>query len=165
MSIVLIRIDDRLIHGQVIEGWLKTVHADTILVVSDEVVNDEIQKQLMGLAVPENIKLTIADVKNSVEIINAGHETEERIFVLVPDIETVSKMIELKVEMESLNLGGLHWSQGKTQYMKAVSLDEKEIKQIKEIKKRGIEIESRALPMDDRMDILKFIEEKSEIKK
>ncbi|MDO8735330.1 MAG: PTS sugar transporter subunit IIB, partial [Elusimicrobiota bacterium] len=65
MSIVLIRIDDRLIHGQIIEGWLKTVHADRILVVSDEAVHDEIQSQLMGLAVPENIKLTIADVKKS----------------------------------------------------------------------------------------------------
>ncbi|MFA5779839.1 MAG: PTS sugar transporter subunit IIB [Elusimicrobiota bacterium] len=162
MSIVLIRIDDRLIHGQIIEGWLKTVHADRILIVSEEAVHDEIQSQLMGLAVPENIKLTIADVKKSVEIINAGHDTEERILVLVPDIETASKMIELKVDIESLNLGGLHWSQGKTQYLKAVSLDEKDIEQLKEIKKRGIEIESRALPMDDRLDILKFIEEKPE---
>ncbi len=161
MSIVLIRIDDRLIHGQIIEGWLKTVHADRILVVSDEVVDDKIQKQLMGLAVPENVKLTIADVKDSVEIINAGHDTQERILVLVPDIETVLKMIKLKADIESLNLGGLHWSQGKTQYLKAVSLDEKDIEQLKEIKKRGIEIESRALPMDDRIDILKFVEEKS----
>lgn len=165
MSIVLIRIDDRLIHGQIIEGWLKTVHADRILVVSSDVVNDEVQKQLMGLAVPENIKLTIAGVKDSVEIINTGHDTRERILVLVPDIETVLKMIELKVDIESLNLGGLHWSQGKTQYLKAVSLDEKDIEHLKEIKKRGIEIESRALPLDDRLDILKFIEEKSEIKK
>ncbi len=158
MSIVLIRIDDRLIHGQVIEGWLKVVHADTILVVSDEVIHDEIQSQLMGLAVPENVKLTIADVKDSVEIINAGHDTQERILVLVPDIETVLKMIKLKADIESLNLGGLHWSQGKTQYLKAVSLDEKDVGQLEEIKKRGIEIESRALPMDDRIDILKFIE-------
>ena len=165
MSIVLIRIDDRLIHGQIIEGWLKTVHADRILVVSDEVVDDKIQSQLMGLAVPEYIKLTIADVKNSVEIINAGHDTKERILVLLPDIQTASRMIELKADIESLNLGGLHWSQGKTQYLKAVSLDEKDIEQLKEIKKRGIEIESRALPMDDRLDILKFIEEQSEIKK
>jgi PTS system mannose-specific IIB component len=165
MSIVLIRIDDRLIHGQVIEGWLKTVHADRILVVSDEVVDDKIQKQLMGLAVPENIKLTIAGVKNSVEIINAGHDTQERILVLLPDIETALKMIELKADIESLNLGGLHWSEGKTQYLKAVSLDEKDIEQLKEIKKRGIEIESRALPMDDRIDILKFVEDKSGIKK
>ncbi|PKM92971.1 MAG: hypothetical protein CVU80_00610 [Elusimicrobia bacterium HGW-Elusimicrobia-4] len=164
MSIVLIRIDDRLIHGQVIEGWLKVIHADTILVVSDEVVDDEIQSHLMGLAVPENIKLTIADVKDSVKIINTGHDIQERILVLVPDIETASKMIELKADIESLNLGGLHWSQGKTQYLKAVSLDEKDIEQLKEIKKRGIEIESRALPMDDRIDILKFVEEKSEKK-
>ena len=104
-------------------------------------MDDEIQKQLMGLAVPENVKLTIADVKDSVKIINAGYDTEERILVLVPDIETVLKMIKLKADIESLNLGGLHWSQGKTQYLKAVSLDEKDIEQLKEIKKRGIEIE------------------------
>mgnify|MGYP001619382978 CR=1 FL=1 len=131
MSIVLIRIDDRLIHGQVIEGWLKTVHADRILVVSDEVIHDKIQSQLMGLAVPENVKLTIADVKDSVKIINDGHDTKERILVLLPDIETASKMIELKADIESLNIGGLHRSEGKTQYLKAVSLDEKDIEQLK----------------------------------
>ncbi|MEW6556345.1 MAG: PTS sugar transporter subunit IIB [Elusimicrobiota bacterium] len=161
MSIVLIRIDDRLIHGQVIEGWLKTIRVDRILVASDEVAKDELQKQLMAIAIPEDVKLTITGIDDSVKIINDGHSTKERILVLVPDIQSVLRMAEQNVDIESVNLGGLHWSEGKKQYLKSVSLDEQDIGHLEEIKKKGIEIEARALPMDDRIDILKLIEEQS----
>ncbi|MBQ4178803.1 MAG: PTS sugar transporter subunit IIB, partial [Elusimicrobia bacterium] len=51
MAIKIVRIDDRLIHGQIVQGWLKTVEVDKILIISDEVANDEMQQILLSMAV------------------------------------------------------------------------------------------------------------------
>ena len=65
MPVVLCRIDDRLIHGQVVEGWLRIINAEHIVIVSDEVAKDEMQQALLSLAVPRNIKVSSFAVEES----------------------------------------------------------------------------------------------------
>ena len=77
MTIKVVRIDDRLIHGQIVQGWLKLIQIDKILVVSDEVAKDEMQKVLLSMAVPSNIKLFIKNIKDaSCDISNNVYEKD-----------------------------------------------------------------------------------------
>ena len=67
MPVVLVRIDDRLVHGQVVEGWLKAIRATHIVVASDPVAADETQKALYLLAVPQGIQLSCLSIREAAE--------------------------------------------------------------------------------------------------
>ena len=81
MTIKIVRIDDRLIHGQIVQGWLKTVDVDKILIISDEVAGDEMQQILLSMAVPSSVKLVIKNIKDATyEISNEVYEIDGSFF-------------------------------------------------------------------------------------
>ncbi|MFA7074620.1 MAG: PTS sugar transporter subunit IIB [Endomicrobiaceae bacterium] len=157
MSIEIVRIDDRLIHGQIVQGWLKTVHITAILVVSDEVSNDQMQQILLAMAVPSTVKLIIKDIKDaSCEIANDVYE-EEKLMILFSNPQDVVKMIDNGVKFKSVNVGGMHFAHGKKQLLSNLSVNENDVKSFLYLISEGIELESRALPQDDRYNITEDI--------
>lgn len=157
MSIEIVRIDDRLIHGQIVQGWLKTIHITAILVVSDEVANDQMQQILLAMAVPSTVKLSIKNIKDaSCEIANDVYE-EEKLMILFSNPQDVVKMIDNGVKFKSINVGGMHFSHGKKQLLSNLSVDENDVKSFLSLISEGIELESRALPQDDRYNITEDI--------
>jgi len=157
VSIEIVRIDDRLIHGQIVQGWLKTVHITAILVVSDEVSNDQMQQILLAMAVPSTVKLIIKDIKDaSCEIANDVYE-EEKLMILFSNPQDVVKMIDNGVKFKSVNVGGMHFAHGKKQLLSNLSVNENDVKSFLYLISEGIELESRALPQDDRYNITEDI--------
>ena len=71
MPIVLVRIDDRLVHGQIVQGWLKNIDVNKIVVVSDSAATDDMQKMLMAMAVPIGIELEVNTVKDTIAAVSA----------------------------------------------------------------------------------------------
>jgi mannose/fructose/N-acetylgalactosamine-specific phosphotransferase system component IIB len=78
MSIVLVRIDDRLIHGQIVQGWLKAVDVDVVLIASDTVSQDETQQILMAMAIPSNVKLVIENLEDATSKVVSGQYAEKK---------------------------------------------------------------------------------------
>ena len=116
MTIKIVRIDDRLIHGQIVQGWLKTIDVDKILIVSDEVANDEMQQVLLSMAVPSSVKLVIKNIKDaSYEIANEVYENDN-LMILFSNPQDIVKMIDNGIKFQSINIGGMHYSHGKKQY-------------------------------------------------
>ena len=158
MPIVLTRIDDRLIHGQVVEGWLKKIRVTHMMVVSDEAARDEMQKTLLGMAAPSNVKVSTFSVEEAASKIQSNIFNKDFLLLLFSNPKDGLRFINYGGKIDSINVGGMHYSYGKKQLLRNFSVDDADISALEEIHKLGIELEGRILPDDARinvMDVLK----------
>ncbi|MDR1696438.1 MAG: PTS sugar transporter subunit IIB [Endomicrobium sp.] len=162
MPIVLARIDDRLIHGQIVQGWLKNIDVDKILVASDWVACDPVQKMLMAMAVPANIEFEVRNVRDAAESVSSGIPGGQKIMILASNPKDFLSMIENGAPIKSVNVGGMHFVSGKRQILYNMSVDDEDIKNLYRIYEKGIEIEGRVLPADERTNIIPVIEKEYE---
>ena len=163
MTIKIVRIDDRLIHGQIVQGWLKTIDVDKILIVSDEVANDEMQQVLLSMAVPSSVKLVIKSIKDaSYEIANEVYE-KDNLMILFSNPQDIVKMIDNGIKFQSINIGGMHYAHGKKQFLSNLSVDRNDVEAFLKLINCGIELETRALPQDDRYNAVTDIQKEAEI--
>jgi mannose/fructose/sorbose-specific phosphotransferase system IIB component len=158
MPVVLVRIDDRLVHGQVVEGWLKAIRATHIVVVSDQVAADETQKALYLLAVPQGIKLSCLSLQQAAEAWTGPAWKKERVLVLMSSPQDVLALVEKGATMESVNVGGLHYREGRIQILKAVSVDERDVAALKALSRRGVFLEARPLPLDEPIELKAYLD-------
>ena len=158
MPIILVRIDDRLVHGQIVQGWLKSIDVNKIVVASDAVADDNMQQILMSMAVPSNVELEIKNVKDTTEAINCGKYDSAKVMVLVASPKDVLYMIENGADIKTVNVGGMHFIHGKRQILCNLSVDDNDVKDLYAIYTKGIEIEGRVLPSDERTNIIPLIE-------
>jgi mannose/fructose/sorbose-specific phosphotransferase system IIB component len=159
MSVVLVRIDDRLVHGQVVEGWLKSIRASMIIVASDQVAADETQTALYFLAVPQGTQLRCLTLKDAAAAWTSAAWTRERVLVLVSSPQDVVGLVENGAVMDSVNVGGLHYREGRVQVLKAVSVDEQDLAALRQLSERGIVLEARPLPLDEPIDVKPYLDE------
>lgn len=163
MTIKIVRIDDRLIHGQIVQGWLKTVDVDKILIVSDEVANDDMQQVLLSMAVPSSVKLVIKNIKDaSYEIANEVYEND-KLMILFSNPQDIVRMIDNGIKFQSINIGGMHYAHGKKQLLTNLSVDKTDVEAFLKLINCGIELETRALPQDDRYNAVTDIQKEAEI--
>ncbi len=163
MSIKVVRIDDRLIHGQIVQGWLKTVQIDKILVISDEAANDEMQQILMSMAVPASVKLVIKNIKEASDDLANGVFDRDNLMVLFSNPQDVVKVIDNGINFQSVNVGGMHYSHGKKQLLSNLSVDRSDVESFLKLLSLGVELEARALPQDDRYNIIFDIQKEANL--
>jgi len=158
MTIELLRIDDRLVHGQVVEGWLKALRINHILVASDSVQADETQKALYLLAVPHGVQFTSLTLAEAAEAWKAKKWKSDRVLVLVSTPEDALALQESGAPITSVNLGGLHYREGRVQVLKGISLDERDVRALKKLAAKKIMLEARPLPLDEPVDITLYLQ-------
>jgi len=164
MSIVLIRIDDRLIHGQVVEGWLRVVRADRIVVACDEAARDPLQVSLMKLAVPSGIHVSVLNLRDAGEGLRTRRWKADRILVLLPGVREACLLVESGVPVESINLGGQHDAPGRTSVTPFLFLSTEDRRGIASLLSRRISLEVRALPLDPPCRVEDFLDQRSTLK-
>ncbi len=145
-NIVLTRIDDRLLHGQVVVSWIPYLKADEIVILDDEYADDEFMSLLIKNAVPDNIKIHILS-SDVCEAYLKGNDEGERILILVRTVEYLKKLICSGVEIKKINVGNLGGSPERKQYYNSVYLSDEELKLLKDIAKKT-EVEIKMLPND-----------------
>lgn len=157
MNISFVRIDDRLVHGQVVIGWIPFLGAQTVLVVSDAVASDETLAALMRMALPEDVDLKVATVSQAADMLCRPSQDERRVLVLAPGPQEVLRLIEAGAPIREVNVGGLHYTAGRVQLGKAIFLSEEDKAALRGINRKGVKLEGRALPNDAAMDIVAMI--------
>ena len=157
MDIQLIRIDDRLIHGQVVVGWVKALTIQRLVVVNDAIAKNTMQKTLMEMAVPAGLKVNFYTVGEAVQACQAN--MKERTLLLFSNPVDVLEFAQQGGPLSSVNVGGMHFCEGKQQVSKTVCVNGQDVEAFKELKKRGVELEARAVPGDVRESLEKFIPE------
>lgn len=155
MTVALYRVDNRLVHGQVLEGWRPRLNADAILVVDERRAADSFQRSLlegMGQGVTEVRALTPAA---------AARELEEKykrrsVIVLFHGLPEAREAFEAGVRFDTLNLGNLHPREDSRRLNGNVNLTPEDEALLLDLSAQGVRIEARAVPTDDSPDVLKF---------
>ncbi|MCH7783782.1 PTS sugar transporter subunit IIB [candidate division KSB1 bacterium] len=146
MSLVLVRIDDRLIHGQVTVGWGSFLSPDKILLVSDEIATNEWEKELYEKCVPFNVKISILSVKDAVEgLINNIYE-DERVILLAESPAAIVELVNLGAVFQQVNIGGMHYKESKRKILPYVYVDEQDIQDFRFLEEHNIELICQDLP-------------------
>lgn len=148
--IKLLRIDDRLVHGQVAYAWTGALDANMILVSNDTVVHDEFKKMTLNLATPAGVKLVTKSVEDSIKFLNSPESKNVKIFVLVDNSADALRLAKGVNELKTVNIGGIRMSNGKKMKTPAVALDDTDIANFMEIEAMGIEVEIRQVPSEKR---------------
>lgn len=142
--IALTRIDNRLIHGQIVQGWLPTLDVSEVLIVSPKVAQKVFLQKMLRLALPSGYKLTVKEAKEAVKYIA---EDTEKVFIIIEDILNLREMLKEGFAPKVITLGNTQFMEGKKQYSPGIFLSEEEVKELKDIEnERHISIEIRSLP-------------------
>ena len=159
MPITLLRIDERLIHGQVVVGWGERYHVDRIMVVDDDLRASQWEQELYCLGVPPKVDATFLDVEEARTALSEWRSDPAHTFVLVRDVATLSRLASggLLDGLE-VNLGGIHSAPGRHRVLPYLFLSDEELVDLHRIADSGIVITardipaSRAIPLDELPD-------------
>ena len=157
MSLVLVRIDDRLIHGQVVVGWASVLHPDRILLASDEVATVDWQRTIYLSAVPEELKASVLTLDDTVKTLKNKEYNDERVLLLVDSPKSVLYLVEKGLEISRVNVGGMHFKPGKNQVTPFIFVDQNDIEAFQHLYKREIELEGRDVPNRASVNIPKVL--------
>lgn len=146
MPLLLARVDDRLIHGQVAHGWGQKLRPTLFAVVSDELAADPDRAALYLFAVPEGARGQVLSVREALEGSFRSAIDRERAILLVPGLDEALRLIEGGFPIAELNLGGLHHAPGKDAVLPYVFLDDDDRDRLRRIGARGVRIGARDLP-------------------
>jgi PTS system mannose-specific IIB component len=160
MPIVLARIDDRLIHGQITVSWSRISNPDIIAVVDDKVVSSEIQRSTLELATPIGIELIVLGISEGIkELGPKSARAKKKVFLIVPTPKDILRLVEGGVEVKSINVGQMGFKQGKKQVSKTVSVEKEDIDAFRKLRSMGLTLEQRQLPGDKKVDLEKLLPE------
>ncbi len=157
MSIVLARIDSRLVHGQVLEAWVPYVNADCIVVANDDVAATSFQCMVMQAAVPSSIKLIIGTLEETASILSSADLLKKRVLLLFASSADALKACQLGVSFPKLNLGNMHSSAGKDRYTCTIALDQQDIDKLQQVENQGVAIVSQCVPADREQNWQKLV--------
>ena len=146
--ITLLRVDHRLLHGQVAFSWSQYVGADCILIANDNVPEDELRKTTIKLAKPPSVKLVIKNINDSIEAIKSGVTDKYNLFIVVESVNDAWRIASAVDEINSINLGGIKAKEGSKNISKAINLLPEEIEQLQQLVGKGVEVEIRQVPND-----------------
>ena len=154
MNIVLARIDDRLIHGQVATVWSKATNCQRIIVCDDDVANDKIRATLLKQVAPAGMKSHVVTLDKAIRVYNNPKYENERCLLLFTKPASVLYLVEHGVDIKSVNIGGMSFHEGKRQITSAVSVDDKDVESFKKLNEKGIELEIRKVDTDKKVNLM-----------
>lgn len=155
--IKFVRVDYRLLHGQVVFAWVGNIGVNRIIIVDDKAATNEIQKTALRLARPTGVKLDIV-TKEQVAAISEKIETlNESIMMIAGGTETALFLSKTFKTIQSINYGAIENKSGAKQFSRAIFLTEKEVSETKEILEQGTEIFVQQVPTDKRINMLDLI--------
>ena len=146
--ITLLRVDHRLLHGQVAFSWTQYVGADCILIANDNVPEDELRKTTIKLAKPPSVKLVIKNINDAIESIKSGVTDKYHLFIVVESVNDAWRITRAVEGIKSINLGGIKAKEGSKNISKAINLLPEEIEQLQQLVGKGVEVEIRQVPND-----------------
>jgi PTS system galactosamine-specific IIB component len=152
-NIILTRIDNRLVHGQVGVTWTQTIGANLIIVADDKVVQDSLQQSLMAVtAKSSNVGIRFFTLQHLADVIDMA-APEQKIFVVVRTPAEARKLVELGVMLKEVNVGNMHFSAGKRALTKKVYVDDKDLEDLKFIAASGSDVYCQDVPGEPKESI------------
>ena len=155
-NILLTRIDNRLIHGQVATQWNSTLGANLILVANDDVAGNKMRQNLMNMAAPTGVATRFFSLQKTIDVIHKA-SPKQHIFLVAENPSDVLTLVKGGVPIRKVNIGNMHMSEGKRQVATSVAVDDADVAAFKELH-LGVELEIRRVPSTPAEDINKLFQ-------
>lgn len=146
MALELYRIDDRLIHGQVVVGWGQPLDLTFIVLVDDEVAGSDWEQELYRMGVPPEMDVYFDAVEEAAGRLARYQDDERRGLLLTGDIDTMSRLVETTPSIRRVNVGGIHHRPGRIQRLRYVFLTPDEERQLRALASKGLEVTAQDVP-------------------
>jgi mannose/fructose/N-acetylgalactosamine-specific phosphotransferase system component IIB len=146
MALELYRIDDRLIHGQVVVGWGQPLDLSFIVLVDDDVACSEWEQELYRMGVPPEMDVYFESVESAAERLPSYVSDERKGLLLTGDIETMMRLVQRAGTIRAVNLGGIHHRSGRVQRLRYLFLSLEEESALKSLAGQGIAVTAQDVP-------------------
>jgi PTS system mannose-specific IIB component/fructoselysine and glucoselysine-specific PTS system IIB component len=145
VTLQLYRVDDRLIHGQVVVGWAQPLDIDFIVLVDDTVAASEWEQELYRMGVPPEMDVYFHSADDAVAALAGYRDDRRRGLLLTGDIATMARLVD-RAAVRQVNIGGIHSRPGRVQRMRYVFLSPDEERQLRALEARGVTITAQDVP-------------------
>ena len=152
-KIVLARVDDRLIHGQVMTAWIQYTGGNHIVIVDDVTAQDDFTKQIMQTAVPAGIKLDIYNVQEAPQKINANQTG--KLIILAKTPQVFLQLIQAQVALPGVIIGGMGANKGRQKVYKNIFMNAAEKQAVQAIGAQGVKVKIQVIPDEKALSIEK----------
>lgn len=152
-NIQLFRIDDRLIHGQVVIGWASVLNSESIIVCDNSVYENEWAKELYLSCAPNSLKTTICNIPGTINLLKSPDKDLSRTIVLVNGPEAVEKLIDNGLHLEKINVGGMHFREGRKNFLPYLYLNDSEVNSFKRCMAKGVTFECLDVPTGNKINL------------
>lgn len=159
MNITVMRIDDRLIHGQIVTKWIDYANAKKIIVADDKAAGDPMQQMLLKLAVPSGVKLEILTKADALKMIQKD-TSSINVLLMVRNPKEANSLLEMGLKVDTINVGNISNSKsetGRKKMLDFIYLEQQDVEELQSIGAKGVTLEIRAIPTDRSKDILELI--------
>lgn len=148
MSIVLLRVDDRFVHGQILQGWLPSTRAQELYIANDVLAEDDVQKMIMECAIPYTVKIVIDTIDRIAHMLKDEDRTNVRRMVLVDTPVDALRLIRAGVKFDRLNLGNMAGNGNRKVLTRSVAVGEESLIALREILDSGVDISVQSVPFE-----------------
>lgn len=158
MSIVLYRVDERLIHGQVVVGWGSQLHPDVIVVVDDELAASAWEQELYAMGLPTELVTAFETVAEARSHLAEWRHDKRRVLLLTRDVGTMRRLAQAgAMRGEEVNIGGIHHAPGREAVLPYVYLSTTELDELNALESEGVKLSARDLPEARRVDLKEMV--------
>ncbi|MBI5970067.1 MAG: PTS sugar transporter subunit IIB [Deltaproteobacteria bacterium] len=144
--VILVRVDDRLLHGQIICSWVPFTKADSLVVASDEAAGDELTSEIMCACGCEGLTVRVEKLSEAATRIGLCMSCPDRVIMIVSDVRDAMRLYELGMRFASLNLGNIHHEKNGRTITPSVIVNGEDEKILDRFKLLGVEIDIRDVP-------------------
>lgn len=156
-NILLTRIDNRLVHGQVGVTWTNSLGVNLLLVANDGAAADPIQQSLMDMVVSAGVETRYFSLQKTIDVIHRA-AARQRILIVCKTPLDVLTLVRGEVPIQRVNIGNMHYAAGKRQIHKTVSVDAEDIAAFRELARLGVECEIRRVPDESGEPLLPLLD-------
>ncbi|MEK5520370.1 PTS sugar transporter [Heyndrickxia sporothermodurans] len=157
-QIQMVRVDFRLIHGQVITKWIRQTSANRIVIIDDALAVDEFMKSIYVMAAPANIEVEVYSVTDAINSWNINQLGEGKLFVLFKDIDTTYRAIKGGIPIKDIQIGGLGAGPGRITVFGPITLNAEDVKMLEELEGGGCHAYLHQVPDEPKMEFKKAAE-------
>ena len=159
--IKLFRIDDRILHGQVAFSWTKTLGIDTIYIVNDEIVKDEMTRMTLSIAKPRGTKLTVYAVEDGIEAIKGRLNDRSKLMIIINNVTDAYRICSAIPEIKELNFGGIKENPKveSHRFNGSVTLTLEDVETAKKIAELGVNMDIKAVPEEKPINLNNLLKE------
>lgn len=156
-NIIFARVDDRLIHGEVVTAWTPTYRINHIIIIDDVVASDPFQRRILKALAPSGVQVDAFTTEDGIKELSKDYNEKERVLLLTKSPTTYHKLAEGGIELPQVNLGGMGIRDARKPFIKNVACDEAEVDSIRKMVEKGIHVFYQLVPEQRLIEITNLL--------